>query len=125
MSDPSNVQKLIRRARKLEEKSRNVETQPQERALLLSKVNGLEQEIATLIFDPHIVGNSELEQRRTEQLLKRKSTTPVNRAKRQRKADEARLALSNAMLEAAKVNENARKIIDMLMGRAVEEKKSA
>lgn len=83
----------------------------------MSNVNKLEQEIASLIFNPHAVSQAEVESKRCEQLLKRRSTTSANRPYRENSAKIARQNAVSAIQHATRVEENARQIIDSLMGR--------
>lgn len=117
MSDPNVIRKIVRRAKKLYARSQDESAPSQARIEANLKAKNLEMELASLLFDPHMVSNAEIEVRRWKQLLARKSTDDSNRDKRKRRLHAAELALNGAMAFSAELEANARKVLDNLMGR--------
>ena len=125
MSDPNVIRKIVRKARKLYGRAQDENASPRARVEANFKAKNLEMELATLLFDPHMVSNAEIEVRRLKALLARKSTDASNRDKRKRKLHAAELALNGAMAFSAELEANARKILDNLMGRPDQEAEKA
>lgn len=114
------LDKMIRRARRLYAKASD-DTQTEEvRKVAQSRANAVEQELASLMYDPHAVSNAEIDVKRLTGLMFRKSTTPDNMQKRSDRKNEAERRLQATMLAATKIEMEARDLLDKMMGRGEE-----
>jgi uncharacterized membrane protein YqiK len=111
------LEKLIRNAVKFAKRADDEKLTPQERAKFREKANLFEQELAIRIFNRHAVSNAEIDVKRANKLLARRTTGPRNLVKRQEALRAAELKLSEAMVESSTIEKRAREFLDELMGR--------
>lgn len=124
MPDNSQIQKMVRKVRKYESLSKDDSQPSEKRNQAALKSSALQEELISLVFNPHEVQNADIESKRALELFHRKSTDSSNHAKRQRKVDETRIAVGTAMANSANLDDLAKEFISKVMGTLPEKSES-
>ena len=111
------VAKLVRKANRFAEVAKDEKALPSSRRQATAKQNLVETEILGLLFDPHEAKNAEIDARRAQKLLGRKSTTPTNITRRLTKAQEAERRAQELAMDNHTGKQRAHDQLEMLMGR--------